>query len=173
LVVRNIESKFRCSDHDAVAARAIAAGARDEGFIRQRDQFYGVSRGRLKLRTLDDARSDLIAYDREDNPEARVSDYALYPSDDARALDEVLGRALQRTSLLEKTRHLLIHGMTRIHLDDVDGVGRFVELETVVENQSGAAAEAEHHHVVQLLGLADVERIAVAYVDLSRGSETT
>jgi len=171
--VRNIESKFRCSEHDAVAARAIAAGARDVGLLRQRDQFYGVSHGRLKLRTVNDGRSELIAYDREDNLGARVSDYALYPTSDASALDDVLGRVLERTGRLDKTRRLLIHGNTRIHLDDVAGRGCFVELETVVDKQSEADAEAEHHDVVVLLGLADAERVAVAYIDLIGRNDTT
>ena len=46
--MRNIESKFRCADHERVASRALEMGARDEGLLRQRDQFFAVPRGRLK-----------------------------------------------------------------------------------------------------------------------------
>lgn len=72
--MRNIESKFRYTDHERVLARALEAGARDEGFLRQRDQFYEVPKGRLKLRTIDGVGGELIAYDREDTPESRESD---------------------------------------------------------------------------------------------------
>jgi adenylate cyclase class IV len=171
--VRNIESKFNWSNHEVVLASALRAGARDEGGLWQRDQFYGVSKGRLKLRTIDGVRGELIAYDREDTAATRASDYGLYPTGDAALLDEVLGRALERTGVLEKTRHLLILRNTRIHLDDVVGLGRLVELETVIDAQSEPDAVAEHDEVITLLGLGDAERISVGYVDLRARRTTT
>ena len=148
------------------------AGASDEGVLLQRDQFYGVSKGRLKLRTIAGAGGELIAYEREDIAAARASEYGLSPTDDAALLDEVLGRALERTGLLEKTRHLLILRNTRIHLDDVVGLGRFVELETAMHQQSENDALAEHDDVITVLGLGDAERIAVGYIDLAKAKGT-
>jgi adenylate cyclase class IV len=170
LAVRQVESKFRCTDHEAVLARALDAGAGDEGLLLQRDQFYGVSKGRLKLRTISGAGGELIAYDREDIVAARASDYGLSPTVDAAQLDEVLGRALERTGLLEKTRHVLILRNTRIHLDDVVGLGRFVELETAIQEESESDAVAEHDALITLLGLGDAERIAVGYMDLAKAN---
>ncbi len=154
-------------------ARALEAGARDEGLLVQSDQFYDVSKGRLKLRTIAGAHSELIAYDRADAAAARASDYGLYPAGDGALLDEVLGRALERSGRLEKTRHLLILRNTRIHLDDVVGLGRFVELETVILDQSESDAVAEHEEVITVLGLDDAERIAVAYMDLTKAKGTS
>jgi adenylate cyclase class IV len=171
--VRQIEIKLRWSDHEAVLARALEAGARDEGLLVQRDQFYGVSKGRLKLRTIADVRGELIAYDREDAAAARASDYGLYPTGAAALLDEVLSRALTKAGVLEKTRHLLIFRNTRIHLDDVVGLGRFVELETVIQDQSESDAVAEHDEVITVLGLGDAERIAVGYMDLTKTKEAS
>ncbi len=167
--MRNIESKFRYTDHELVLVRALEAGARDEGFLHQRDQFYGVSKGRLKLRTIDGAGSELMAYEREDKPEARASEYGRYATSDPTSLADVLERALPRTDVVEKTRHLLLLRHTRIHLDDVLGLGRFVELETVISEQSDDDSVAEHDAVITTLGLGDAERIAVGYVDLSKG----
>jgi adenylate cyclase class IV len=164
--VRNIESKFRCSEHEAIAARALAAGASDEGFLQQRDQFYEVPRGRLKLRTVEGGGSALIAYEREDTPATRASEYARYATHDLTSLADVLERALPRAGVVEKSRHLLILRNTRIHLDEVVGLGRFVELETVIGTQSDAEAEREHLDVIELLELGDAKRIAVGYVDL-------
>jgi adenylate cyclase class IV len=166
--VRNIESKFRCSDHERIASRAISLGARDAGFLYQHDQFFGVPRGRLKLRTFRDGQIELISYDRDDIPEARASEYSTHCTGDPGTLEEVLTRALARTGTVEKTRHLLICRMTRIHLDDVVGLGRFVELETVIKDQTEIDAAGEHDDVVSALGLADAERISVGYVDLPR-----
>jgi adenylate cyclase class IV len=170
LSVRNIESKFRCLDHEAVLARAVRAGASDEGWLHQRDQFYEVPRGRLKLRTIEGSGSELIAYEREDIPGTRASEYGRYVTSDPTSLADVLERALPRAGVLEKTRHLLILHNTRIHLDDVVGLGRFVELETVIGTQSDADAEREHLDVITVLGLGHAERIAVGYVDLFNDS---
>jgi len=164
--VRNIESKFRCPDHEGVAQRALAIGAKDHGVLQQRDQFFGVPSGRLKLRTFGDGRGDLISYNREDTPDARLAEYSLHQTNDPLTLDEVLGRALLRTGILAKRRRLLIHGNTRIHLDDVAGLGKFVELETVIDGQTETDAEGEHDDVIRALGLGEMERISVGYVDL-------
>ena len=110
-----------------------------------------------------------MAYDREDKPEARASDYGRYTTSDPTSLADVLERALPRTDVVEKTRHLLILRNTRIHLDDVVGLGRFVELETVITTQSDDDAAVEHDDVITTLELRGAERIAVGYVDLSKG----
>jgi adenylate cyclase class IV len=167
--MRNVESKFRWADHEAVLARALEAGAHDEGFLHQTDQFYEVAKGRLKLRTIDGGGSELLAYDRQDTRESRASDYGRYPTSDPALIADVLNRALTRTDVVEKMRHLVILRNTRIHLDDVVGLGRFVELETVISTQSDEDAAAEHDHVITTLGLGGAERIAVGYVDLSNG----
>ena len=169
LNVRNIESKFRYADHEDVLARAFDAGARDEGFLRQGDQFYGVPKGRLKLRTMDGVDAELIAYDREATPGSGASDYGRYATSDRESPADVLERALPRADVVEKTRHLLILRNTRIHLDEVVGLGRFVELETVISTQSESDASLEQEEVITTLGLGGAERIAVGYVDLSKG----
>jgi adenylate cyclase, class 2 len=166
--VRNIESKFRYADDDLVLARALGAGATDEGFLHQRDQFYAVPKGRLKFRTINGQQSELLAYDREDTPDTRASDYGRYATSDPTSLADVLERALPHNGVVEKTRHLLILRNTRIHLDDVVSLGRFVELETVIADQSDADAVAEHDDVITTLGFGGAERIAVGYVDLSK-----
>ncbi len=147
-------------------ARALAAGASDEGWLHQRDQFFEVPRGRLKLRTIEEQGSELIAYEREDIPTTRASEYGRYVTSDHSSLAAVLERALMRAGVVEKRRHLLILRNTRIHLDDVVGLGRFVELETVIGTRSDADAEREHLDVIRVLELGGAERIAVGYVDL-------
>jgi predicted adenylyl cyclase CyaB len=134
--------------------------------MQQYDQFYAVPTGRLKLRRFGDSPGELISYNRANVPEARTSEYALHRTTDAASLDEVLSRALPRLESLAKTRHLLIHRNTRIHLEDVAGLGRFIELETVIQGQSEAEAEREHEDIVSALGLSSAERIAVGYIDL-------
>jgi adenylate cyclase class IV len=169
--VRNVESKFRYADHEAVLRRAVDAGARDEGWLEQRDQFYVVPQGRLKLRTFGDGLGELIAYDREDVAHARVSDYSIYRTGDPLLVAGVLSRGLPSAGSVEKRRHLLLLRHTRIHLDEVVGLGRFVELETVADGITEGEAEEEHSTVVGLLDLGVAARIDVAYVDLMRSEQ--
>ncbi|HEY6468800.1 MAG TPA: class IV adenylate cyclase [Candidatus Dormibacteraeota bacterium] len=168
--MRNVESKFRYANHEAVLARVLDAGATDEGLLHQRDQFYAVPKGRLKLRTINGTTCELMAYERADTPQARPSEYGRYATSDPESLADVLERALQRTDVVEKTRHLLLLRNTRIHLDEVAGLGRFVELETVITTQSDDEAAREHDEVITVTGVGGAERIAVGYVDLSKGN---
>jgi adenylate cyclase class IV len=161
----NIESKFRCAEHAQIVARAMEAGASDQGILNQRDVFFEVPVGRLKLRHMD-GRAELISYERDDAPVARPSEYDLFSTTMPGQLEAVLARSLPVGRTVEKKRRLFLHGHTRIHLDDVRGLGQFVELETVVGAIDDRDAESEHSELIRLLGLEGFERISVAYVDL-------
>lgn len=134
----------------------------------QRDVFFAVSRGRLKLRYVD-SRGELIAYQRDDVAHVHESDYRILTTSEPQVLEEVLRRALTVIETVDKRRHLLEHRHTRIHLDDVAGLGRFVELETVADEIQIEDALQEHADLVALLGLEISERVAVGYVDLLAG----
>src|SRR5688572_17434256 len=117
--------------------RARALAQRDAERIAQDDTFFRVPNGRLKLRSFADGSSELIHYQRSDTLEAKLSDYCRLPVPDASALREALERALGTIGRVRKQRWLLLAGQTRIHLDRVDGLGDFVELEVVLrDNQS-------------------------------------
>ena len=80
---------------------------------------------------------------------------------------ETLGLALSRVRQIQKTRHLFILGRTRVHLDDVSGLGTFLELEVVLaDGESPQAGEAEAESILERLGLKGAPRIAGSYVDL-------
>ncbi len=166
--MRNLEVKARCPDLETARARAERLGARAAGAFRQRDTFFGTPLGRLKLRVVDGGGAELIAYRRADASRARESEYLVYRSGDAPALDAVLAHALGSSGVVEKRRRLYLYGHTRIHLDEVRGLGTFVELETVLEGQPEAEARAELESVVAALGLRTGDFVAGAYVDLQR-----
>ena len=162
--MKNIESKFACQDHDRVLAAALECGADDHGVLEQVDRFFVVERGRLKLR-VEGGRGILIAYHRADMPGPGVSEYKLFSAADPDSLAAVLGRVLDAGLSVRKRRRLLIIDHTRVHLDEVEGLGRFVELETVVD--AGAwDPRAEHAQLVEPLRLARCATIAEAYADL-------
>jgi adenylate cyclase class 2 len=170
-MARNIELKWRCVALGPILARALAAGARDEGLLAQVDTFFAAPRARLKLRDCGNGTAELISYRRADEAAARTSDY-LRLAVPAEPMLAILEHALEVTGRVVKSRHLLLLGATRIHLDTVEGLGHFVELETVVDERGPAQAHAELARLASLLGLADEDRVAVAYRDLLAAPST-
>ena len=141
---RNIELKARDAQPSRTLELAVALGAEDHGEIRQRDTYFAGARGRLKLREQEPGEDELIEYRRPDAGEARESDYRRVPVADATALREALDAALGTLVVVEKRRRLLLHENVRIHLDEVDGLGGFVELEGVLGPDADPGAELEN-----------------------------
>lgn len=172
---RNVELKARDPDPAATLAAALAHGASDEGYLHQRDTYFGAGEGRLKLRE-EDGGAVLIAYARADRATARTSAYHLAAVTDPAATTAALDAALGITVVVAKQRHLLLWDDVRIHLDTVDGLGTWVELEAVAPFDSDLSAE--HAKVAELravLGITDdrvVERGYAAML-LAEGAATT
>jgi homotetrameric cytidine deaminase len=163
---RNVEIKARDADPAATLRRALALpGAEDEGELAQRDTYFGRVNGRLKLREQEPGGAWLIAYQRPDEEDARTSAYRLADVADAQATREALDAALGTKVVVSKRRRLLLWEGVRIHLDAVEGLGAFVELEAVAAPDSDLARE--HGLVGRLrddLGLG--EPVAGSYSDL-------
>ena len=140
---RNIELKASDPDPERSLAVVLGLGARDRGVLRQRDTYFRVSRGRLKLREEEPGGATLVQYDRVDADEARVSSYRLVPIEDPRKLCDALEASLGTLAVVEKARHLLLWQSVRIHLDRVEGLGNFVELEGVATQDSDLADELD------------------------------
>jgi homotetrameric cytidine deaminase len=143
---RNVELKARDADPAATLARALALGASDEGVLTQRDTYFARARGRLKLREQEggsEAGARLIAYVRADDDAARTSAYRLAEVGDPAALLEALDAALGTLVVVDKRRRLLLYENVRIHIDEVAGLGSFVELEGVAAADSDLSAERE------------------------------
>jgi predicted adenylyl cyclase CyaB len=163
----NIEIKAILTDR--AAADRIAARLSDAGpeVIQQEDHFFPCANARLKLRILAPDRGELIRYDRKNLAGARPSDYLIARTTDPHVLLEILTAALGRSGSVKKTRKLYLVGQTRIHLDQVEGLGDFLELEVVlrpgqseVEGKSIAARLLSEFEITQHQLLAD------AYIDL-------
>jgi predicted adenylyl cyclase CyaB len=163
----NIEFKVRCPDLAAVRARALDLGAVHHWTHHDTDTYFRARHGRLKLReTRDTAGATLIAYDRPDDSASRLSRYQLLPVDDPATLKAMLSDTLGVLATVVKTRDLYVHENTRIHLDRVDGLGDFVELETVLAGQPEDDARAEHNRVKRALELDRYEPVPLSYGDL-------
>src|SRR5215211_7543560 len=140
---RNVELKARDPEPGRSLERCHALGAEDRGVLRQRDTYFTAARGRLKLREQEPGGAELIAYQRADDPRARESRYRIVPVPDPPALREALDAALGTVVVVDKRRRLFLWEGVRIHLDSVEGLGDFVELEGVAAEGSDLAREAE------------------------------
>jgi len=163
----NIEIKFRVEDLDPIERAAAEHADSGPEILVQEDIFFNVNTGRLKLRKFADGSAELIAYHRNDSDTIRESNWHLYPTNDPDALQHALALTLGQGVTVFKRRTLYLIGNTRVHLDRVDDLGQFVELEVVLSDDDRQEDGVEiANEIVQKLGLGNAEQIAVAYADL-------
>jgi homotetrameric cytidine deaminase len=162
---RNIELKARDPQPSRTLELALGLGAEDRGEIAQRDTYFAGARGRLKLREQEPGDDELIHYRRADVDEARESDYRRVPVTEAATLREALDEAYGTLVVIDKRRRLLLSDNVRIHLDEVEGLGSFVELEGVLG--PGADPRAERKTVERLRAQLEIGELeARSYSDL-------
>lgn len=164
---RNVEIKARVADPAALRVRVAALARAAPVMIGQRYTFFDVARGRLKLRRFDDGSGQLIVYERDDTAGPKTSTYSTSPCPDAAGMECVLARALGVRGVVEKRRELFMIGRTRVHLDEVRGLGHFLELEVVLgASEPAADGEREAHDLLAKLAVPASALVAPAYIDL-------
>ena len=163
----NVELKARDPDPEGSVARCTALGAQDHGVLTQRDTYFAARTGRLKLREDGSGAGELIAYGRADNLHAGQSRYTVAPVVAPAHLAEALQTALGTVVVVTKRRRLFLWEGVRIHLDEVDGLGSFVELEAVLPDAGDeATARAKVARLTEALAIADDALVATGYSDL-------
>lgn len=163
----NIEIKARI--HEPEKIRRIAEQLSDipAEIIEQDDTFFPVPQGRLKLRQFSIDRGELIFYSRPDVAGVKQSNYAIAPTSCPGQLLEVLTSAFGVEQSVKKRRVLLKAGQTRIHLDSVDGLGSFLELEVVLrDGQPPEEGEKIANALMAALDIRQEDLIDCAYADL-------
>lgn len=182
----NVEIKAHLPEREAV--EAIAARLEDGGVesLEQTDVYFRVPTGRLKLRIFaasalgsagPEARcepvpeAELIQYHRPDALAPEVSTYQRVAVPDPSALRAALSAALGERVVVRKRRKVYLVGRTRIHIDRVEGLGDFLELEVVLrENEDQSVGEAEARALMQTLGVRSIHLIEAGYADLLEAS---
>ena len=164
---RNVEIKARVRHPGCLrtAVEAVADGLPAQ--LSQEDIFFGCDGGRLKLRVFADGSGELIFYRRPDTTGPAESRFSKTPVEDPATMRAVLADALGVAGVVRKRRDVFFIGQTRIHLDKVDGLGHFVELEVVLtDDQTAADGEAVARALMKTLEIAEDDLIDVANVDL-------
>jgi len=167
---RNVEIKAKVAD--LAALREQVRGLADEGLVmlKQEDTFFHCARGRLKLRQLvDSTDAELIYYERPDAAGPKESRYFVHRTSDPHGLRTALSAALGVVGVVRKRRTVYLLGPTRVHLDEVEGLGDFVELEVVLQpDQDTSDGVAIAEDLMQKLGIAPIQLVDKAYIDLLR-----
>ena len=170
-MARNVEIKARIASVESLRPRARTLADGPEQLIEQDDTFFACAQGRLKLRDFGDGSGELIHYERPDAGGPKLSDYVRAPTSDPAALREALTRAHGVIGRVRKQRWLLRAGATRIHLDRVEGLGDFLELEVVLrDGQTEAEGVAIAHALLARLGIEPAQLVPGAYLDLLAAS---
>ncbi len=166
--MRNLEAKFPLRDHARARASAEAIGYTARAILRQRDTFFRVARGKLKLREgADEARGALIYYGRESSGELQLSRYEIVLLPDPVAIRTMLAAALGTLAEVRKDRTLLMRANVRLHLDRVADLGDFGEIEAVIaEGDDPENSRAAVDELLTALGVARGDLIERSYFEL-------
>jgi adenylate cyclase class IV len=166
----NIEIKaWVRSDFVRLRGRVAQLATETPSLMRQVDTFFRTPRGRLKLRVPSPGSVELIYYERADESGPRRSVYFVAPVADPPALRAVLEESLGIRGVVRKTRELFIAGDTRVHIDDVESLGRFLELEVMLSDGGEAAGRTRCRELMDSLGVDDADLVDRAYIDMLEG----
>lgn len=163
----NIEIKARINDLTTLKTRAEALSDTQVRSLPQEDTFFHVANGRLKLRVTAGEKGQLIYYERDDTAGPKRSDYTIFTTADPESLKGLLAAALGVRGVVRKQRWLYWVDNTRIHLDEVEGLGTFLELEVVLTSeQSAGEGRLIAEKLMAQLGVEPADLIDGAYIDL-------
>lgn len=166
---RNIEIKARVESVAALAEKVAPLATKGPVEIAQDDTFFRCESGRLKLRAFSATSGELIFYKRANQRGPKESFYVRSATSDPDGLRETLTLACGGAGRVVKHRTLFLVGRTRVHLDRVENLGEFMELEVVLgENESTEDGAREAHDLMGKLGIAPSQLIEGAYIDMLR-----
>jgi predicted adenylyl cyclase CyaB len=166
-LARNIEIKARISGVGALREQVAAIADEGPTEIAQDDAFFKCPSGRLKLRVFASGQGELIFYRRTDEHGPKESYYVRTPTAEPETLRQVLTLAYGEAGRVRKRRTLFLVGRTRIHLDVVENLGHFLELEVVLgDGEPAARGVREARELMDRLGVKPSQLVDRAYVDL-------
>jgi len=163
----NVEWKAQARDPERQRELAECLADGPPQLLEQLDTFFPTAHGRLKLRQLAADRGELIYYERPDQAGPKQSTYSLVATDQPAALGALLAQAMGVRGVVRKRRWLYRVGQTRIHFDEVEGLGAFLEVEVVLQpGQAVSEGERIAEDIRRQLAVRDEDLVEPAYIDL-------
>ncbi|XP_033752612.1 adenylate cyclase CyaB-like [Pecten maximus] len=163
----NVEIKAKLHDVEGVKKISAELSQSPGETLVQEDVFFFSPNGRLKLRTIKDVQSELIFYDRPDKLGPKFSDYSKTDVVNPESLKETLRQAMGIKGVVKKVRKLYMVGQTRVHVDHVEGLGDFMELEVMMEEgQTAEEGQKIAENLMDKLGVKQSDLLSGAYMDM-------
>lgn len=166
--MQNIELKIILDDDKHVVKAIKKIGARFKLKMYQVDTYYNCKSGHLKIREINNKYFELIFYKRPDKSFSKISNYLVLKMkrDQVEIMKSILCEVFSEKNIIKKVRNLWIYKNTRIHIDKVEGLGNFLELETMVRKSGLKYAHKEHNEIIKLLSLSNFKKVSKSYSDL-------
>ena len=164
--MKNLEAKFRLVDLADAESRATALGYTRRAILNQRDTFFRVANGKLKLRE-ENGSAVLIFYHRIESGPLMLSEYEIVTVAEPPRMLRMLESALGTIAVVEKVRVLMMRDHVRLHLDQVAKLGEFGEIEAVIaEGDDPERSRAAVDEIVAALGVKQADLIDVSYFEM-------
>ncbi|MCA9388804.1 class IV adenylate cyclase [Candidatus Berkelbacteria bacterium] len=163
----NIEIKARCSNQAKIREILKSQGADSKGTDHQIDTYFSTKRGRLKLRE-GKIENCLVYYERTNQAGPKQSDVALFKTEPNSALKEMLQKSNGVLVVVDKKREIYFIDNVKFHLDNVEGLGEFVEIEAIGSHEDLTRDDLlrQCQEYLKLFGIQEEDLISQSYSDL-------
>jgi adenylate cyclase, class 2 len=164
---QNVEIKAKCKGPELIRQYLLSNGADFKGTDEQTDTYFNVSRGRLKLRE-GNIENNLIFYERTDQAGPKDSHFTLVKVEDAKGLKDVLTQSMGIKVVVKKKREIYYINNVKFHVDEVPGLGSFVEIEAgnMLADLSATQLKDQCDFYQKELGIMEEDLIKHSYSDM-------
>lgn len=163
----NVEIKAVCKDPQFIRQYLLDQKAEFRGTDEQTDTYFNVPFGRLKLRE-GNIENNLIFYERTNQAGPKNSHFNLVKVEDAKGLKEVLTKSNGVKTIVKKKREIYYITNVKFHIDEVPGLGSFVEIEAgnILADLSQEELKAQCDFYLKAFGVSPTDLIEVSYSDM-------
>lgn len=167
--MKNLELKVKCVDHMAALRAVKLLKARDMGTLNQRDVYFNISPGRLKLRSINDLVHQLIYYKRANRAAAKFSNYYISEIVHPKRVEHILKEIYGIKVIVSKRRKLYLWQNVRIHIDSVKELGKYLEFEIVCRTAIQQKRSAEiMKYLKKIFNIKNSEILSSSYSDMMK-----
>jgi len=166
-MINIIEIKARSEDHATIRAKLKEENAIYKGTDHQIDIYFNVSNGRLKLRK-GKIENNLIHYVRENVSGPKHSVVSLYKSNAESNLESILDKAIGTKVVVDKKREIYFIRNVKFHIDTVESLGSFIEIEAIDETGERTVQELDQQckYYLSLFKIKETDLVTCSYSDL-------
>jgi adenylate cyclase, class 2 len=163
----NVEIKASCNDLEKIRQVLNRLNARSVGTDLQTDTYFNVNAGRLKLRE-GNIENNLIFYDRENKPGPKNSSFQLLKISDPDSLKTMLTNSMGIKMVVNKKREIYFIDNVKIHLDMLEELGSFVEIEAsnLYADLTNEQLMEQCNFYIKEFGIIDADLIQDSYSDM-------